>query len=337
MTLSVETGDRPVDSARARNRPGRGRYRGRESARPARRIRDWASVTWFLVPALLLFALFVLVPIAVALYTSLFRWGGFGPPEDFVGLGNYTRLFDDPVFRGDLWRGLFLVVLSIAVQLPFALGTAVLLNQRLPGRAVYRTLFFAPYVLSEVVTGVLFGMIFLPGDGLADHLLDGVPVLDGLAGRWFSDPSTALPTVFLVMTWKYFGFHMMLYLAGLQSIPSEVLEAAAIDGAGPWRRFRHVTLPLLGPTLRISVFLSVIGSIQLFDLVWVTTSGGPTHSSETMAVTMFQFGFKRYQVGYAGAISVVMFAVSLVFSLLYQRFALRRDLRGAVTSMGAGR
>ena len=122
----------------------------------------------------------------------------------------------------------------------------------------------------------------------------------------------------------------------LAAIPSEILEAASIDGAGAWQRFRHITLPLLGPTIRISVFLSIIGSIQLFDLVWVMTSGGPNHSSETMAIAMFQFGFKRYQVGYASAISVVLFMISLVFSLFYQRYVLRRDLSGAVTS-GGGR
>jgi raffinose/stachyose/melibiose transport system permease protein len=142
-----------------------------------------------------------------------------------------------------------------------------------------------------------------------------------------------MATLFLVMTWKYFGFHMMLYLAGLQSVPAELTEAALIDGAGPWQRFRNVTLPLLAPTLRISVFLSVIGSIQLFDLVWVVTQGGPDHHSETMAVTMFQYGFKRYQVGYASAISVVMFGICLVFALAYQRFVLRRDLEGATTTM----
>ncbi|MFF5264295.1 carbohydrate ABC transporter permease [Actinomadura viridis] len=336
MTLSPATRDTPRDTA-----PEDPRSRSRRHRRPrtpmSRRLLGWLAAAWFLLPALVVFVFFVLIPIAVAFYTSLFRWGGFGPPTDFAGLDNFTRLFADPVFHGDLWRGLVLVVLSIVIQLPFALGTAVLLNQRMRGRAIYRMIFFAPYVLSEVVTGVLFGMIFLPEHGLADALVRDLPVLDGLAGRWFSDQDTVLPTVFLVMTWKYFGFHMMLYLAGLQSVPSEVLEAAAIDGAGPWQRFRHVTLPLLGPTVRISVFLSVIGAIQLFDLVWVLTAGGPTHSSETMAITMFQFGFKRYQVGYASAISVVMFAVSLVFSLAYQRFALRRDLRGAITAAGAVR
>ncbi|WP_093872637.1 carbohydrate ABC transporter permease [Streptomyces sp. TLI_105] len=299
------------------------------------RLGAWVSVAWFLVPALVLFLVFVLAPIVVAVWTGFFKWGGIGPMDDFVGFGNYTKLFGDQVFLGDLGRGLYLILMSVLVQLPFALFTAVLLNQKLRGRAVYRMLFFAPYILSEVVTAVLFTMIFLPGAGMADHLA-GFFGLEGLQGKWLADPSTVMPTLFVVMIWKYFGFHMMLFLAGLQSIPSEILEAASIDGAGPWQRFRHITLPLLGPTIRISVFLSIIGSIQLFDLVWVMTAGGPNHSSETMAIAMFQFGFKRYQVGYASAISVVLFMISLVFSLFYQRYVLRRDLSGAVTS-GGGR
>ncbi|MFI6210184.1 carbohydrate ABC transporter permease [Streptomyces sp. NPDC051041] len=303
---------------------------GRERSR--RRALNWLTAVGFQLPALVLFGVLVLLPILFALYAAFFRWGGFGMPSDYIGADNFARLVKDPVFLGDLWRCLVLVLLSLAVQLPFALAMAVLLNQKLRGRAVYRMLFFAPYVLSEAITGVLFSMIFAPGDGLADNLLGKVG-LDGVGGEWFADPSMVMATLFLVMTWKYFGFHMMLYLAGLQSLPRELTEAALIDGAGPWQRFRSVTLPLLAPTLRISVFLSVIGAIQLFDLVWVITQGGPDHHSETMAVTMFQYGFKRYQVGYASAISVAMFGISLVFALAYQRFVLRRDLQGATTTM----
>ncbi|KUO08479.1 carbohydrate ABC transporter permease [Streptomyces sp. DSM 15324] len=305
------------------------------AGRTRRRVLHWLTAVGFQVPALVLFGTLVLLPMLFALYAAFFRWGGFGMPDDFIGGDNFTRLFQDPVFIGDLWRCLVLVGLSLLLQLPFALALAVALNQKIRGRAVYRMLFFAPYILSEAITGVLFSMIFAPGDGLADHLLGAVG-LDGLGGQWFADPSTVMATLFLVMTWKYFGFHMMLYLAGLQSIPAELTEAALIDGAGPWQRFRSVTLPLLAPTLRISVFLSVIGAIQLFDLVWIVTAGGPDHHSETMAVTMFQYGFKRYQVGYASAISVVIFGISLVFALAYQRFVLRRDLEGATTTMRGG-
>ncbi|MHC5257311.1 carbohydrate ABC transporter permease [Streptomyces sp. UC4497] len=302
----------------------------------ARRVKDWLTAFSFTLPALILFGALVLAPIMYALYVSLFNWGGLGSPSDYTGLSNYSRLIKDPVFLGDLWRGLLLVGFSVLVQLPFALAMAVLLNQKLRGRAIYRMLFFAPYVLSEVITGVLFSMIFAPDDGLADNVLGAVG-LDGLGGLWFADQSTVMPTLFLVMTWKFFGFHMMLYLAGLQGIPPELHEAARIDGAGAWQRFRHVTVPLLAPTIRISVFLSIIGAIQLFDLVWVTSQGGPDHASETMAITLFQFGFKRYQIGYASAISIALFLISLVFALAYQRLVLRRDTEGALTNMRATR
>ncbi|WFE21565.1 sugar ABC transporter permease [Solwaraspora sp. WMMD937] len=299
-----------------------------------RRISDRITIGLFLLPALVLFGVLVVVPILVAAYTSLFRWNGFGGlPTDFIGLDNFVRLLDDPVFIGDLRRGALLVVLSVTVQLPLALGLALLLNQKLRGRAVYRVLFFAPYVLSEVITAVLFTMVFSPNRGLANHVL-GLVGLESLSSTWLSDPATVLYSVFLVMTWKYFGFHMILLLAGRQNIPRELHEAAATDGAGGWQIFRHVTLPLLAPTIRISMFLAVIGSIQLFDLVWVLTGGGPLNASETMAVTMFQYGFRRFEVGYASAISIAMFLISLTFAVLYQRFILRRDLEGAMTTMG---
>ncbi|MDG4772534.1 sugar ABC transporter permease [Solwaraspora sp. WMMD792] len=299
-----------------------------------RRISDRITIGLFLLPALVLFGVLVVAPILVAAYTSLFRWNGFGGlPTDFIGLDNFVRLLDDPVFIGDLRRGALLVVLSVTVQLPLALGLALLLNQKLRGRAVYRVLFFAPYVLSEVITAVLFDMVFSQNRGLANHVLALVG-LESLSSTWLSDPSTVLYSVFLVMTWKYFGFHMILLLAGRQNIPRELHEAAATDGAGGWQIFRHVTLPLLAPTIRISMFLAVIGSIQLFDLVWVLTGGGPLNASETMAVTMFQYGFRRFEVGYASAISIAMFLISLIFAVLYQRFILRRDLEGAMTTMG---
>lgn len=291
------------------------------------------GIVLFTLPALVLFAGLVLLPMLLGVYTSLFKWNGFGGmPTHFVGFDNFVRLLDDEVFIGDLKRGLVLVLLSVVVQLPIALGLALLLNQRLRFRGLYRLIFFAPYVLSEVITGILFSMVLSPSGGLVNELL----ALFGVSGQaWLSDPETVLVTLFFVVSWKYFGFHMSLYLAGRQEIPPELIEAARMDGAGTGQIFRSITLPLLGPTIRISVFLSIIGAIQLFDLVWVLTGGGPIHASETMAVTMFQNGFRRYEVGYASAISVTIFLISLVFALAYQRFVLRRDIEGAVTTMGA--
>ncbi|GAA2635504.1 carbohydrate ABC transporter permease [Paractinoplanes durhamensis] len=286
-----------------------------------RRRRPWPTVALFLSPALFLFGLLVLTPIVVAAYASFFNWNGFGAPSNFVGLDNFRRLLTDEIFVGDLRRTLLLITLSLGIQIPISLALAMLLNEPLRGRRVYRMLFFAPYVLSEVVTAVLFTMVFSPNQGL-------------IAGTWLADTDTVMYALFFVISWKYFGFHTILYLAGRQSIPPELHDAAAMDGAGPWQAFRHITLPLLGPTIRISVFLSVLGTIQLFDMVWVLTGGGPIRSSETLAVTMFQEGFKRYHVGYASAISMVIFLISVTFGLLYQRFVLRRDLEGAVTTMG---
>jgi raffinose/stachyose/melibiose transport system permease protein len=298
-----------------------------------RRRRPWPTVALFLSPALFLFALLVLTPIVVAGYSSFFNWNGFGAPTAFVGLDNFQRLLTDEIFVGDLRRTLLLIALSLGVQIPVSLALAMLLNQPLRGRRVYRMLFFAPYVLSEVVTAVLFTMIFSPNQGLANHLTQLIGLGD-LGATWLADTDTVMYSLFFVISWKYFGFHTILYLAGRQSIPPELHDAAAMDGAGPWQAFRHITLPLLGPTIRISVFLSVLGTIQLFDMVWVLTGGGPIRSSETLAVTMFQEGFKRYHVGYASAISMVIFLISVTFGLLYQRFVLRRDLEGAVTTMG---
>jgi raffinose/stachyose/melibiose transport system permease protein len=311
-----------------------------EDAEPApppgggrRRRANLTAIILFLLPALVLFGLLVLAPIVLAGYTSLFKWNGLRTPTDFIGLDNFTRMLQDKVFLGDLKNGLILIILSVGIQLPMALGIALLLNQKLRGRAVFRLLFFAPYMLSEVIAAVLFRMIFSPTDkGLANKVFD-VFGLSSIAPTWLGDPKVALYTLFLVITWKYFGFHMILYLAGLQNIPDELRESAMIDGASAWQTFRHITLPLLGPTIRISVFLSVIGAIQLFDMVWVLTTGGPVHSSETMAVTMFDFGFRRSQVGYATAISVAMFIISFIFAIFYQRFVMRRDIEGAVTGM----
>jgi raffinose/stachyose/melibiose transport system permease protein len=302
--------------------------------RGKRRRGGGLTIALFLAPALLLFISLVLAPIALGAYTSLFKWNGFGGmPTNFVGLANFTRLLTDDIFLGDLWRGLILVLLSVTIQLPVALGLALLLNQKMRLRSFYRLVFFAPYVLSEVITAVLFTMVFSPNAGLVNNALKAIG-FGKEAQTWLGDPSTVLFALFFVISWKYFGFHMILYLAGRQNIPRELTEAAMTDGAGPWQVFWHVTLPLLAPTIRISVFLSIIGAIQLFDMVWVLTGGGPVHGSETMAVTMYQYGFRRYEVGYASAISIAMFLICLLFALLYQRFVLRRDIQGAMTVLG---
>jgi len=295
-------------------------------ARSARlgRIR-WPVVAVFLAPALLLYTIFLIYPIVQSTRYSLYDWNGLEPLDNFVGLDNFRRAFSDPLFRDALRHNGIIIVLSLALQIPFALGLALLLNTRIRGRGLLRTLFFAPYVLSEVVTGVVWRQILRP-NGLLDQSLDAVGA-GGLVHEWLADPDIVLYSLFFVISWKYFGFHMILILAGLQQMPKELNEAAAIDGASPWQTFRYVTLPLLGPTLRVSIFLSIIGALQLFDIVWVTTKGGPIGASSTMATYLYD-NFRRGLFGYASAVSIVIFAISLVVALLYQRYALRRDLQG---------
>jgi raffinose/stachyose/melibiose transport system permease protein len=308
---------------------------GRALSRPTRRSRDrrrWVTIALFLLPALVLYGLLVIAPVVQAIYYSGFDWNGLGSLDDFVGLENFRRAFSDDVFVGALKHNGFFIALSLVLQLPFALAMALLLQARLRGRALLRILYFAPFVLSEVVTAVIWTLMLQP-DGLVDHSLDRAG-LDPLIHQWLAEPGIVLWSLFVVISWKYFGFHMILYLAGLQQIPRELEEAAMIDGASRLQVLRYVTLPLLGPTIRISAFLSVIGALQLFDLIWVMTGGGPVNSSNTMATYLIDWSFKRFQFGYASAVAVIMLVISLMFALFWQRFVLRRDIDGALTTMG---
>jgi raffinose/stachyose/melibiose transport system permease protein len=293
----------------------------------------WLTITLFVLPALALYLLFVLFPIVQAAFYSLFKWNGLQPLTDFIGLKNYQTALSSEPFRTAVSNNLLIIVLSLAVQIPFSLSIAVLLNRRFPGRAIFRLLFFLPYVLSEAITGVVFSRLLQPG-ALVDSGLTQVG-LGGFIQDWLGDTTVVMITLFVIISWKYFGFHMILLLAGLQGIPHEISEAALIDGAGRWQAFRHITLPLLGPTLRVSVFLSMIGALQLFDMVWVMTAGGPLNASGTMAIAMFKAGFKNTQMGYGSALAVIIFAMGLVLALAYQRFVLRRDVEGAITAYNA--
>jgi raffinose/stachyose/melibiose transport system permease protein len=315
--------------------PARGAPRGAPPAVRARAhrpsLRKRLELALLLGPALLLFAGFVLVPIGIAAFYSLFKWNGFGPLDDFIGFDNYVDAFSGDVFQGAIGHNLIIAGLSIVVQLPLSIGLAMLLNRKLRGRAVLRALVFAPYVLSEAITAVIWALMLQP-NGFADQVLKGAG-LGGLIHNWLADPGIVLYTLFAVITWKYIGFGIILLLAGLQGVPAELREAAALDGASAWQTTRHVVLPLLGPTIRIWIFLSVIGSLQLFDVVWIMTLGGPANASTTMATYLVDHGFKRYEFGFGSAVAVILFVICFVFALLYQRFALRRDTQGALTRM----
>lgn len=314
--------DDPVAGARPDDLPSRRR------PRTVRRTtgRERLEVLVFVLPALALMGLFVGWPVLSAARMSLYRWRGFGPMDDFVGLDNYRRVLTDEVFTQAVTHNLVIVVLSILVQLPLGLGVALLLNRRMRGRGVVRTLIFVPYVLAEVIAGVIWFQLLIPDTGVVDGVLEGVGITAPDQG-FLGTPGLALWAVVAVLTWKYLGLAILLFLAGLQSVPEEVHEAAQLDGASWWQTQWRVVVPLIGPTIRTWCFLSMIGSLQLFDMVWVLTGGGPANATTTMATYLIAQGTQRGNYGIAGAASVVLFVIGVVMAALYQRLVLRRDTR----------
>ncbi|WP_434056483.1 carbohydrate ABC transporter permease [Georgenia wangjunii] len=281
------------------------------------------EIAFFVGPALALFAVFVVVPVVQAVRYSTFRWNGLGPLDDFIGFQNYASALRDNVFTDAVMHNLTIVVLSILIQLPLGLAIALLLNREMWGRTIMRVVIFVPYVLAEVVAGVIWLMLLQPG-GLVDALFDSLG-LGGLSQLWLGDPDVALYTVMVVLTWKYLGLAIILFLAGLQGVPTDLYEAAQLDGASWWQVQRRITIPLLGPTIRTWGFLSMIGSLQLFDMVWILTKGGPANSTMTMATYLINQGTDRSLYGYASAVAVLLFGISLVIAAFYQFFVLRRD------------
>ncbi|HSJ88579.1 MAG TPA: sugar ABC transporter permease [Anaerolineales bacterium] len=289
-----------------------------------RRLQDNLLIALFLLPALILFLLFVVYPIFRSLYFSMYDWNGLGPATDFVGLQNFKDILADKVFLKALRNALLIIGFSLGAQLPLALALAVMVGRTLPGRAIFRTIFFMPYVLSEINVAIMWMLLYNPDPERG--LLNAIAVLFGSKPiGWLSNTNLALFSIFLALTWKYFGFHMLLYLAGLQNIPLELEEAARIDGANSFQNFFYITLPLLGSTIRTSVYLSVLGSIQQFILVWIMTKGGPVNASETLATYMYRFGFVRFELGYGSAVAIYMFMICLIFSLIYQSLTRRAD------------
>lgn len=286
------------------------------------------TIALFIIPGAVIYTLFLIVPIIQAAYYSLYDWNGLGPLTNFYGFGNYERAFGHQVFQNSIGNSLIITVLSLLVQLPLAITLALMVGRKLPGRSIFRSIFFMPYVFSEIITAIIWTFVYNPGNGMLNTVL-GTIFPDYVPQGWLANRDIALFAVFFVITWKYFGLHMILYMAGLQSINSEVEEAARIDGANELQILRHITLPLLAPTIRLTIYLSVLGSLNQFVLIWILTSGGPANATHVMATYMYRFGVKSFNLGFGSAVAVIIFLISLVFSLGYQRAVMHRDYAGA--------
>jgi len=296
-----------------------------------------AEITLLSGPAIIIFLLFVIVPVFVALYYSFFAWKGYGPATNFIGFGNYKYTLTNPDFWKAVEHNGIIIVLSLGMQGPLAILVALLLNQKMRGRSLIRVLVFLPWVVSEAIAGVGFRLMLGGASPALSGLLTKIGHLFGASGTvnvpWLSSTHLSIWTLMFILTWKYIGYAIILMLAGLQGIPEELSEAAAVDGASYWQIQRHIMLPLLSPTIRVWAFLSIIGSLQLFDIIFVIWGqyNAATFGVSTMVYFLTNNGRMASQLGRGSAISIVVFVISLIIAIVYQRFVLRRDTEGAIT------
>jgi ABC-type sugar transport system permease subunit len=277
-----------------------------------------------MLPSLIVLAVFMFYPLIRAAILSFTNYSVFGVTK-YVGLSNYITLFHNSQFWGDLVNTVYYAGVTTPVSVALALALALLLNRRgLPGRGVLRAAIFLPAVVSLAVAAIPFRLMFTPSIGLITYWLGVIGVH---STDWLDSTTLAMPAVIIVGVWKNVGFYMVIYLAGLQTIPKEFYEAARIDGASAWQRFRNVTWPLLSNTTMFVTIIALIASFQAFDQIFVMTQGGPAFSTETLVMLIYREGFQQFQMGYASAIGYVLVLIILLFSLFQMRYFNRRAIR----------
>ena len=295
-----------------------------------RRLQDFSTSSQlrtcllFLPPALLIFTLFVTWPVVEAAYYSFFNWNGYGAPSKWIGLDNFVRVLNDPIFYHSLFNNLLIVLVSALIQVPLALALALLISDKSRSSVVFRAIFFLPYILGEVVAGLIWRYIY-----------DGNYGVLAVIYRWFGQTAPevlategwATAALLLVVVWKYFGFHMALFVAGRQGVGSDVLEAAKIDGATRWESTWNIVIPLMRPVVVLSLFFSILGSLQAFAIIVALTDGGPSNSTHSAVSYLYNFGIKRMRVGFGSAIGVTIFFICVLVMVFYKRLFMRTEER----------
>ncbi len=283
--------------------------------RKSRRIRRQTLVAYaFLAPSLILFLIFRHGPAAFSLVLSLFDWTMVDEPE-FVGTQNFERLAQDDIFWKALGNTVKYTLFAVPPDIGIALVLAVLLNQQLRGMRIFRLAFFIPVVTSGALVAIVWRWLYQPRGIFNGFLLD----LGLTPQAWLTDPGLVMPSIAAMAVWKHVGFNMLILLAGLQSIPSELEEAARLDGAGSTRIFFNITLPLLKPVIVLATILTTIGSFQMFDAAYVMTGGGPFYASTTLVYYTYTRAFEQYQMGYGATIAFVLFLIILAVTLIQRR------------------
>ncbi|RAO37673.1 putative ABC transporter permease protein YesP [Micromonospora saelicesensis] len=276
----------------------------------------------FILPNFVGFAVLTLLPVAVLFYVAFTSWNVFGVAE-WTGTANFRRMWGDASFWTALRNTVYYTVFHIPLTLAASLGLALLLNRKLRGVRFFRTVAFFPYITSIVAIAIVWNQLFSPEYGPINALLGAVGV-DNAPG-WTTSSTWSMPAVIIVGTWRYMGYYMLLFLAGLQTIPTQLYEAAETDGASPWQRFVHVTLPGLRHTTFFVTVLLTIESFKVFDLILVMTGGGPGQSTLVLSQYIYQKGFEENQFGYASAVSVVLFAICFTITVIQFMVNKRRN------------
>jgi len=275
----------------------------------------WALL--FLSPNLILFLMFTLVPVLASFGFSFTEWDLLRDPT-WIGLGNFKEMFSDRIFRQVMGNTLYYSLVSVPLGVAFSLLLAILVNQKLRGVKFYRAIYFLPVISSTVAVAIVWQWIYNPEFGLLNYFLEFV----GIKGpNWLGSTKWAMPAVIIASTWKGLGYNMLLFLAGLQGIPEMYYESAEIDGATRMRKFFHITLPLLSPTMFFVVVMSIIGSFQVFDLVFVMTEGGPGRATSVLVHYLYQSAFEYFQMGYASAIAWVLFFIVFGLTLIQLKWS----------------
>jgi raffinose/stachyose/melibiose transport system permease protein len=291
-------------------------------------MRHRPLTAWLLaLPALAVFAFYITYPLIHTIVLSGYSWSALNPAKTFEGFGNYIELANDPTLRKALLNNGLWIVLSLAIQLPLAMLLAVGIGSALRRHRVLRTVYFSPLIIPAVAVGLIWTLFYDPNFGALNSLLEMLG-LEGLTAGWLGDTDLATPCIIAVSCWRYTGFHMMILLAGLQAIPEDIYEAAEIDGAGAWRTFWHITLPLMKRIVLVDALLITVGSVKIFDLIWVMTGGGPNHASEVLATYMYRSAFSDDRMGYAAAIATVMLVLTMIATVIYLRLT-RQDKEAA--------
>jgi ABC-type sugar transport system permease subunit len=273
-------------------------------------------VPWlFLAIPLLIYFIWVIGPMFYTFYLSFTKWDGLSAPV-FSGFRNYSHLLRDPVFFVSLKNNFIWIAFFITVPVVLGLGLAMILNRNVPGSRFFKASFYSPMVLSLVVCGLVWSWFYNPTQGLVNGVLRSVG-LESWAQGWLSDPDLVLGSIITVAIWRQVGYVMVLYLAGLQSVDSFLVEASKIDGANGWQTFWHVIMPQLQPITIVVVVISIIDSLRAFDLVSVMTRGGPYNRSSVLANFMYIESFNNYKMGYGASVAVILFLISLAFILMY--------------------